>query len=383
VFSGQIRNDVAPASEVRREPPLSAGRTPVPGHPGADTSQPALLWIDDEISRESGGVQLLEREGFRVHCSVTGAAGLAMARSGNYQGILLDLRLPDIPGLAVLATLRAESISTPVLVLTGFGDTDSAFAACHFGANGFRSKPLFGDDLPRAVEQLLQHALPQTVCAERGEDVLAAKVRAQYSSIAALLEGLHRLSRNHRVAAGSTPVDIRKTVQAALVRALTSSDLPMPVFLACATALKRTMDAEAAVGSWRDTVADAEEIILEALGRQTPSDSRVVAVLNMLEVAAAQRKRLAAKDIAKTQNVDASHLSRLVKSETGFEFTDWRTALLLRPGLRALTETKEHVKQIACHLLHFSDETQFTHEFGRTFGLSPTEFRQTWQRRGK
>jgi DNA-binding response OmpR family regulator len=191
-------------------------------------------------------VKLLEFEGYKVDCAVTGAAGLAMARTGEYQGILLDLRLPDIPGLAVLATLRAESIRTPVLVLTGFGHADSGFAAGHLGAKGFKSKPLIGDDLAHAVEWLLQRASPQFADGERGEDVLPAKARAQYSSIAALLEGLHRLSRNQRVVADSTALDIRRSVQAAIVRALTSSDLPVPAFLACAAALKRTTDAEPA-----------------------------------------------------------------------------------------------------------------------------------------
>jgi two-component system response regulator YesN len=124
-------------------------------------------------------------------------------------------------------------------------------------------------------------------------------------------------------------------------------------------------------------------MILETMGRPAPSDSRVLAALDMLEAATALGKRLKLEDVAKAQNVDASHLSRLVKAETDFEYTDWRTAFLLRASLRPLTETNEHVKQIACRLLRFRDETQFTHEFGRMFGLSPTEFRQTWQMRAK
>jgi DNA-binding response OmpR family regulator len=62
---------------------------------------PSLLWIDDEVQPSSAEVHLLELEGFLVDCSPTGAAGLAMARNKNYEAILLDLHLPDIPGLAV------------------------------------------------------------------------------------------------------------------------------------------------------------------------------------------------------------------------------------------------------------------------------------------
>ena len=59
-----------------------------------DVTSLALLWIDDEITRDSAVVRLLELEGYKVDCAVSGTAGLAMARAGEYQGILLDLRLP-------------------------------------------------------------------------------------------------------------------------------------------------------------------------------------------------------------------------------------------------------------------------------------------------
>lgn len=340
----------------------------------------ALLWIDDGLLPDNASVQLLERAGYRVHCAVTGTAGLAMTRTGQYDGILLDLRLPDIPGLAVLATLRAESINTPVMVLTAFGEANAEFAARRFGADAFEYKPLFGDDLPMAVERFLgREGFAGTAVGPRREDVLPPEVRVNCLSIAALLKGLHRLSRSHPVAAGPAAVDIRESVKTALVRALADSNLPMPLFVACAAALKSTMDVEAAAGSWRDWAGEAEETIHEALSRRDPSDSRVVSALAMVEEHAAQRKRLKREDAARIQGVDASHLSRLVRSETGFEFTAWRTAHLLRPSLRALAETNEHVQQIACRLLRFSDETQFTHEFHRMFGLSPTEFRQSWK----
>ncbi len=349
-------------------------------HQSADQADPSLLWIDDEISPRSPDVRLLELEGFRVHCAVSGTAGLAMARTANYQGILLDLRLPDIPGLAVLTTLRADAITTPILVLTGFGDTDCAFAASQLGADGFKCKPLFGDDLSLAVQRLVGRASP--VAGEGMEDPQAPRVRSQYASITTLLEALHGLSRSRPGASASNEDNIRTGVIAALVRALTNSALPMPVFLACAAALRRVLDAPS-VDSRLEVVAQVQESVLGTLSRPTASDSRVVAAINLLEAAAAQRKRLKSEDIAKAQAVDASHLSRLVKTETGFEFTSWRTALLLRPCLNVLVETDEHIKQIACRVLCFSDETQFTHEFGRMFGLSPTEFRRIWQIRRK
>jgi DNA-binding response OmpR family regulator len=123
-------------------------------HPGADIDGPALLWIDDELAPANIEIRYLQRQGYRVDYAVTGSNGLALARAGGYDGILLDLHLPDIPGLSVLATLRAENISTPVLVVTGFGDSESARVAGRFGANEFRAKPIFIDELELAVERL-------------------------------------------------------------------------------------------------------------------------------------------------------------------------------------------------------------------------------------
>jgi AraC-like DNA-binding protein len=100
----------------------------------------------------------------------------------------------------------------------------------------------------------------------------------------------------------------------------------------------------------------------------------------MLESAAGDRKRLRGKSIATQKAVSPSHLSGLVHHETGFYFTEWRSAYLLRPALPLLTNTHEHVKQIACRLLGFSHESQFNHEFKALLGLSPTEFRNRSQR---
>lgn len=151
----------------------------------------------------------------------------------------------------------------------------------------------------------------------------------------------------------------------------------MPVFLQCATTLRTTKGAHG-VSSGLPSADTTPTLLPAKAGTHMCRDSRVTAALEMLEAAAAKGKRLKAEEIAKSQGVHASHLGRLVLNQTGFDFTDWRTAFLLRPGLKVLVETNEQVKQIACQLLGFSDKTQFTHEFSRLFGLSPTRFRRIY-----
>jgi methylphosphotriester-DNA--protein-cysteine methyltransferase len=160
-----------------------------------------------------------------------------------------------------------------------------------------------------------------------------------------------------------------------VIRALLDSTLPMPAFLACAAVLKSTVALRPA-GAMFPLADKAYTVIMETLGRPKPTDFHVSTALTMLEEAAAQCKRLKGEEIARTRNLDPSHLSRLIKAETGFGFTDWRTAFLIRPSLAVLADTKEHVKQIACQLLGFKYQSQFDEEFERFFGLTPTAFRE-------
>jgi DNA-binding response OmpR family regulator len=95
-------------------------------------------------------------EGFKVDCAPTGTAGLVLARTRAYDEILLDLRLPDIPGLDILRYLRAQGIQTPVLVLTGYLDLGS-FVPGTLGPVDIRYKTtLFGDELVAAARAMVE-----------------------------------------------------------------------------------------------------------------------------------------------------------------------------------------------------------------------------------
>jgi transcriptional regulator GlxA family with amidase domain len=121
---------------------------------------------------------------------------------------------------------------------------------------------------------------------------------------------------------------------------------------------------------------EAERLILETLSRPTSSDPRVLDALTMLESEAATGRRLTSESIAADKNVDSAHLGGVIKSATGFKFTAWRSAFLLRPALRPLVETNDDVKQIACTALGYKHLSQFVRDFHQFFGITPTSFRQ-------
>jgi AraC-like DNA-binding protein/ActR/RegA family two-component response regulator len=335
-----------------------------------DPARPRLLWIDDEISGSDVQVHFLELQGFRVDCAFTGSDGLAMARASGYDGILLDLKLPDLPGLAVLATLRGENITTPVLVLTGFADFESANVAGRLGAQ-FKAKPLFIDDLEVAVRRLIEERSPGL--GSLSPHAPSHQLRAGLGGLARLLEVLH----------GAKAIEhgpgARRILMAVMIRSLANPTLPMAVFLACAAALRRVAARDEGE-SVHELASESESLILETLGRPDPRNPKVVSALEMVHSAAAQHKRLEIEHIAECQGIDDGHLSRLIRNETGFRFTHWRTAVLLRPSLAPLADTDERIKQI-CHQLGYKHEAQFDRDFHEFFGVTPTQFRQICRQR--
>ena len=100
-----------------------------------------LVVEDEERLAELLRVSLIE-EGYAVDVSGDGITGLELARANNYDAIVLDIMLPGMNGYRVCATLRAEDIWTPVLMLTAkSGDYDHA-EALDTGADDFLAKPL-------------------------------------------------------------------------------------------------------------------------------------------------------------------------------------------------------------------------------------------------
>jgi DNA-binding NtrC family response regulator len=69
--------------------------------------------------------------------------------------IISDVRMPGVSGLDVLATLRREDWSTPVILMTAFGDLETRAEARRLGAKALFDKPFDVDDLRTAVSWFL------------------------------------------------------------------------------------------------------------------------------------------------------------------------------------------------------------------------------------
>jgi CheY-like chemotaxis protein/AraC-like DNA-binding protein len=341
-----------------------------------------VLWIDDQVAPEDPDVRWLRLEGFAVDCAANGARGLAMARSGLYNRIILDLHLPDLPGLTVLARLRADGISIPVLVLTGFGDYESAMAAGALGATAFKSKPVFVDELAAALARLVEAPAvrlnrrdPLTLGAglTGAADHALAELLVRLQVLTLLDEGGHSVSDSLTASGNATGV-----VAAALVSALADPALAVPCFLACVEGFRKANAAAEGSPLWR-VARDAQELVLRALGDTAGVDGTIAAALADLKETVATGRRPTEAEIATRHNIDPAHLGRLLQMKTGLGFRQWRSGYVMKAGVRYLVEGDEQMKQIACRRLGFDHESQFDREFRNLFGLTPTEFRRLWR----
>lgn len=122
-------------------------------------SQYTVLTVeDDEFVREIITVYL-EDSGFSVLQAENGRKGLELFRSKQPDLVLLDLRMPEIDGLEVLATVTKEAVETPVIVVSGMGTIGDAIKALKYGAWDYISKPIHDMAvLEHAVNKALERA---------------------------------------------------------------------------------------------------------------------------------------------------------------------------------------------------------------------------------
>jgi len=100
-----------------------------------------VLIIDDDLPIRDALGRVVERLGHAAEGASTLAEGLAMARTGFYDVVLLDVRLPDGNGLDAIGDIQGTQSRPEVIVITGWGDPDGAEAAMRRGAWDYIEKP--------------------------------------------------------------------------------------------------------------------------------------------------------------------------------------------------------------------------------------------------
>jgi DNA-binding response OmpR family regulator len=117
-----------------------------------------ILVVEDDAAIRRGLIDALGFAGYATREAGDGTAGLAAARAGDVDLLILDLVLPGRDGLAVLREIRAERSRLPVIVLTARGAEDDRVQGLALGADDYVVKPFSIKELLARVEAVLRRA---------------------------------------------------------------------------------------------------------------------------------------------------------------------------------------------------------------------------------
>lgn len=121
-----------------------------------------LLMEDDRPSAEHTA-KLLREHNHVVDVAHDGEEGLELGRSGNYQAMIIDRRMPLRDGLSVVRTLRQEDIRTPAIFLTALGEVDDRVEGLKAGGDDYLVKPYIISELLARLDAVVRRANPKAV----------------------------------------------------------------------------------------------------------------------------------------------------------------------------------------------------------------------------
>ena len=117
-----------------------------------------LLLVEDNVPLADELTLSLQRQGYAVDWLADGRDAVYQGSSEPYDMIILDLGLPGLPGLEVLAQWRASGLVTPVLILTARGSWAERIEGLKAGADDYLSKPFHPEELQLRIQSLLRRA---------------------------------------------------------------------------------------------------------------------------------------------------------------------------------------------------------------------------------
>lgn len=117
-----------------------------------------ILLIEDDMPTAKGIENVLKRDGIIVDSTGFGQYGLEVGKIYDYDGIILDLMLPDIEGTEVIKRLRAAGVMTPVIVLSGLSGSKDKVACLDFGADDYVTKPFDPKELISRVQAVVRRS---------------------------------------------------------------------------------------------------------------------------------------------------------------------------------------------------------------------------------
>jgi len=158
-----------------------------------------ILIVDDEPNVRLNYRITLELEGYQVDETGLSTEALKKVKVDKFDLVVLDMRMPRMGGLDLLAAMRAQRVMTPAIIITAFSDVPNAVRAIQLGASDFLQKPLRPEDLRRVVHEVLarndQSKAPELADFKRSADE-ARRLMQSGDLVAAKGHVLHAIELN-------------------------------------------------------------------------------------------------------------------------------------------------------------------------------------------
>ncbi|MBK8839459.1 MAG: response regulator transcription factor [Hyphomonadaceae bacterium] len=120
-----------------------------------------ILVIEDEARTADFIERGLKEKGHAVDVCRTGPEGLSFAQGGEHDAIILDRMLPQMDGLTILKTLRAEDNQTPAIILSALGQIDHRVEGLKAGSDDYLVKPFAFSELLARLEAIVRRRDPR------------------------------------------------------------------------------------------------------------------------------------------------------------------------------------------------------------------------------
>jgi len=153
-----------------------------------DEKKPTILVIDDELGpRES--IRMIFKNKYNVIPVESGERGIEVIKKIKVDVIILDLKMGGKNGIETLEEIRKYDEKVPVIILTGYGDMESARKAMHFGVIEFMTKPF---DIPE-LESIVNRAI-EKIRIERESERLKDELSSLNSKLLKKFEEIEKLA---------------------------------------------------------------------------------------------------------------------------------------------------------------------------------------------
>ncbi len=119
-----------------------------------------LLVVEDDLAIQQFLRRALEEAGYQVDVAPDGSAAEILISDCSYDGLIIDLGLPDMDGLDLIARCRGQGHTAPVLILSARRSVDERVRGLEQGGDDYLTKPFAVSELLARLRNLLRRASP-------------------------------------------------------------------------------------------------------------------------------------------------------------------------------------------------------------------------------